>query len=151
MKSYCRLYYRIPFSETDAMAIVHHSNHARYLERGRIELLRLCGLEYSNLMNRGMQYPVLELQTSFKKPLKFDEVILIETTIAEASRTRLAFSYKIFTVPELEKPSLSQEEFVGTPSVMGMTSHCCVNSEGRPIPAQPDVLARLTELQGAGS
>ena len=70
MKTLCRLYYRIPFSETDAMSIVHHSNHAKYLERGRIEFLRLAGLDYASMIKRGMQYPVLELRTTFQNPLE---------------------------------------------------------------------------------
>ncbi len=77
------------------MGIVHHSNHARYLERGRIEFLRLADLNYAELIKQGMQYPVLELRTIFKKPLVFDEVILIETSIASLSKTRLSFFYNI--------------------------------------------------------
>lgn len=149
MTTYCRLYYRVPFSETDAMAIVHHSNHARYLERGRIEFLRLAGMDYASLMKRGMQYPVLEIHTEFKKPLSFDEVLLIETAISDVSRARLSFSYKIFSAKELLPPSLTTEAFTGvSPSVLGETGHCCVNPHGRPIPAEPDLVARLVELWG---
>ncbi len=149
MTSYCRLYYRIPFSETDAMGIVHHSNHARYLERGRIEFLRLAGLDYTTMMKRGMQYPVLEVRTIFKKPLVFDEVILIETAISRTTRTRLNFAYKIYSAKELLAPSLATEPFSGVaPSVLGETFHCCVNPQGRPVEAEADVVARLTELWG---
>jgi len=149
VSTHCRLYYRIPFSETDAMAIVHHSNHARYLERGRVEFLRLAGLDYASMMKRGMQYPVLEVRTIFKKPLVFDEVILIETTIAKVMRTRLNFTYKIFSAKELLAPALSNESFTGlAPSVLGETYHCCVNPEGRPIEAAADVVGQLTELWG---
>lgn len=133
------------------MAIVHHSNHARYLERGRIEFLRVAGMDYASLMKRGMQYPVLELRTVFKKPLVFDEVILIETAISLVSRTRLNFEYRIFTAPELLAPALTKEAYEGTPSVLGETFHCCVNPQGRPTEAQPDLIARLNELQGGGT
>lgn len=150
MTTYCRLWYRVPFSETDAMAIVHHSNHARYLERGRIEMLRLIGLDYAALMKRGIQYPVLEIRTVFKKPLVFDEVILIETAIERATRTRLDFKYRIFTVPEWHPPTLTTEPFEGAPSVLGETFHCCVNEKGRPMEAAADVVTRLLELQEGG-
>ena len=148
MATFCRLWYRIPFSETDAMAIVHHSNHARYLERGRIEFLRLVGFDYATLMKRGMQYPVLELRTVFKKPLVFDEVILIETAIERATRTRLDFKYKIFSATEWHAPTLSTDPYEGSPSVLGETFHCCVNEKGRPVEAAPDLVARFLELQG---
>ncbi len=130
------------------MAVVHHSNHARYLERGRIEFLRLAGLDYVSLMNRGMQYPVLELNCVFKKPLVFDQVILLETEIASVSRTRLSFSYKIFPVNELAQPLLTLTPFAGIPSVLAETSHCCVNLQGRPVAADADVSARLMKLYG---
>lgn len=147
-KHWGRLYYRIPFSETDAMGIVHHSNHARYLERGRVEFLRLAGLSYSELMNRGIQYPVLELKTTFKKPLVFDQVILIETCIATVSRARLDFSYKIFPADELGPSCLSETAIEGMPSVLGETLHCCINDKGRPAGVAPDVFERLTQLFG---
>jgi YbgC/YbaW family acyl-CoA thioester hydrolase len=145
---HCRLYYRIPFSETDAMAIVHHSNHARYLERGRVEFLRLAGLDYSGLIRRGIQYPVLELKCEFKKPLVFDQVILIETRIASVTRTRLGFSYRIFSSEELVQPHLAEEPAPGAPSALAETFHCCVNALGRPIEAEKDVVERLMNLSG---
>jgi acyl-CoA thioester hydrolase len=146
--TFCRLYYRIPFSETDAMKIVHHSNHARYLERGRVEFLRLSGLDYASIMKRGFHYPLLEIRTQFKKPLVFDEIILIETTIGEVSRARLDFQYKIYSVPELLAPSITTDAFTGKPSVLGETFHCCVNDAGRPVGAEPDIVLRLNQLWG---
>lgn len=149
MKTYCRLYYRIPFSETDAMAIVHHSNHARYLERGRVEFLRLAELNYADLVKRGVQYPVLEISTQFKKPLVFDDVILIETWVTNVTRTRLAFGYNIFAVGgEVKESALTTEPFAGKPSATGLTAHCSVNAQGRPIEAPPEVLERLQNVFG---
>lgn len=149
MTTFCRLYYRIPFSETDAMKIVHHSNHARYLERGRVEFLRLSGLDYAGIMKRGLHYPLVEIRTQFKKPLVFDEIILIETAIGEVSRARLDFQYKIYSVPELLAPAISSEAYSeGKPSVLGETFHCCVNDAGRPVAAEADIIARLQELWG---
>src|ERR1700733_3764095 len=106
MSTFCRLYYRVPFSEIDAMNIVHHSNHARYLERGRIEFLRLVDLDYVGIMKRGMHYPLTEMQLEFKKPLYFDNVLLVETSVSLLTRVRLNFAYKIYTVPELQLPTL---------------------------------------------
>lgn len=148
-KTYCRLYYRIPFSETDAMKIVHHSNHARYLERGRIEFLRLVDLGYEGIMKRGMHFPVTELNIQYKKPLVFDEVILIETEISRLTRVRLNFGYKVYSVSELAQPTLSHEPYAGgKPSFTGESFHCCVNDEGRPIEAAPDIYERMQKLFG---
>lgn len=146
MKTYCRLYYRIPFSETDAMKIVHHSNHARYLERGRIEFLRLVGYDYAEVMKRGLHFPVTELNIEYKKPLVFDQVILIETAVSLLTRVRLNFAYKVYPVAELAAPSLSTEPFQGKPSFLGESFHCCVNDDGRPVEAGPEFHQRMLQL-----
>ena len=147
-KTYCRLFYRIPFSETDAMKIVHHTNHARYMERGRIEFLRLVGLNYVEIMKRGLHFPVTEMNIEYKKPLVFDEIIMIETHISLLTRVRLNFGYKVYSVSELAQPHLSTEAFDGKPSFLGESFHCCVNDEGRPVEAGPDLHKILLPLFG---
>lgn len=131
---YCRLSYQIPFSETDAMAIVHHSNHAKYLERGRVEFLRLINLSYLELTKRGFHFPVTELNVRFRKPIVFDDIILVETKIFSLTRTRLSFSYKIFKGNALERSSLSAAAIEARELVSGFTEHCCVDNDGRPQP-----------------
>ncbi len=146
--TFCRLYYRIPFSETDAMKIVHHTNHARYLERGRIEFLRLVGLDYVEIMKRGLHFPVTEMNIEFKKPLVFDEIIMIETRISKLTRVRLNFGYKVYSVAELAPATLSNIPFEGKPSFLGETFHCCVNNEGRPVEAAPEFHQKMQTLLG---
>src|SRR5690606_33060776 len=131
MKRHCWLTYRVPFSETDAMAIVHHSNHPRYMERGRVELLRLTGLTYTEIVKKGLNFPLTELKVSYKKPLVFDDVILVETTLTEITKTRLSFAYRIFPGAELTPSKISDRPFEGVPAVLGETFHCCVNEKGR--------------------
>lgn len=133
MKNICRLTYRIPFSETDAMGIVHHSNHARYFERGRVELLRLIELNYTDIVKQGLHFPLTDLSVSFKKPLVFDDIILIETSVEKTTRMRVNFQYKIFTGQSLEAPALADSAQAGPPAVFGTTFHCCVNEKGRPV------------------
>lgn len=148
MKRYCRLTYRVPFSETDAMGIVHHSNHARYMERGRVEFLRLVGPGYTEVVKRGFHFPLTDMKISFKQPLKFDDVILIETEVSDLSRVRLNFSYRIFTGAELGPSSLSSEAWPGTPAVIGETFHCCTNEAGKPVKISEDIHNMLTGNEG---
>lgn len=151
MKTFCRLYYRVPFSETDAMGIVHHSNHARYLERGRVEFLRQIGMPYSEVVKAGFHFPLTEMKVEFKRPLVFDEVILIETEIGKLSRTRLNFTYRIFQVSELALPSLSHEDFPERAKVLGETFHCCTNMQNRPVEMGPELFATLSGVYGGQS
>lgn len=133
MKKYCRLTYRIPFSETDAMGIVHHSNHPRYFERGRVEFLRLIDLNYTEIVKQGFHFPLTDLRVSYKKPLVFDDIITIETAISDLSRVRMSFEYRIFTGSELAVPMLADAPLEGVAAVTGETAHCCTNTNGRPV------------------
>ncbi len=147
MKTFCRLGYRVPFSETDAMGIVHHSNHPRYLERGRIEFLRLAGHDYAAMSKRGLHFPVIELKVQYKKALEFDSNVLIETSLLEISRFRLSFSYKIFGNMEQAIPILTSAQISGiAPSVLGESFHCCVNAEGRPVEIEATLLRQFEKL-----
>ena len=149
MKSFCRLYYRIPFSETDAMGIVHHSNHARYLERGRVEFLRLAGLGYTKVIEKGYHFPLTDIRISYKKPLAFDEVICIETALTEISKLRLTFAYRIHTAPELLPATLASAPLDGRPSVEGETFHCAVNLQNKPAKITEELFETLSQLRGS--
>lgn len=138
--------YRVPFSEVDAMGIVHHSNYARYFERGRVDFLRQMGMPYSEVMKRGLHIPLTDLETTFRKPVKFDDVVLVETRLSELSKARLDFSYRLFVVSE-EKPSwVERAPFEGAVHTLGVTHHCVVNDAGRPQPIPADLHSMLSGL-----
>lgn len=149
VNTYCRLYYRVPFSETDAMGIVHHSNHARYMERGRVEFLRLAGLDYTKVIERGFHFPLTDIRVSFKRPLVFDEIVCIETALTDLSKVRLTFAYRFHTASELLAPALHTETLSGKPSVEGETFHCAVNLQNRPAKISEDLYEQLAKIRGS--
>lgn len=140
--------YETPFSETDAMGVIHHSNHPKYFERGRIQLLKDLDVSYRKLADKGIHYPVLELQCTYKDVIKFDEVILVESRITEVTRTRLNFAYRIYTVEKMEPPRVYDQPFSGRkPKATGISRHCCIDDRGRPIKIDDELLANLTKAQ----
>lgn len=68
---------RVTFYETDAMAVVHHSNYVRYLEEARVEWMRQSGLLAHHAPQGDFVFAVHELSVSYKRPLKFDDQIEI--------------------------------------------------------------------------
>lgn len=64
---------RVTFYETDAMAVVHHSNYVRYLEDARVEWMRQSGLLAHHAPQGEFVFAVHELSVSYKRPLKFDD------------------------------------------------------------------------------
>ena len=146
--TYARLYYRVPFSETDAMGIVHHANHPLYLERGRVDFLRLAGMPYTAVMKEGFHFPVTEMKLCYKRPLKFDDIVIVETSITELTKVRLNFAYRLFVGTQEHPSQLHNEAIEGTPSVVGETFHCAVNDAGRPVPMSANILEKLIQLKG---
>ncbi|SNZ15183.1 acyl-CoA thioesterase [Hydrogenobacter hydrogenophilus] len=101
---------RVQFYETDAQGIVHHSNYFRYFEEARGDLLRTLGLPYSKLREEGYEVVLLSAFCEFKKPLFYDEEILIKISLSYIDRFTFSFDYQVFVEEELR--------------AVGNTKHC---------------------------
>lgn len=88
---------RVRYGETDQMGVVYHGNYATYCEVARVEFFRQIGLPYKALEDSGIMLPVTELNLKFFRPAFYDELLKIETSIAEIpTGARLKFVYKIY-------------------------------------------------------
>jgi len=87
--------FRVRFCETDLMGIVHHASYLVYFEVGRVEWLRKRGVTYSDWANRGVHLPVVDAQLAYRAPSRFDDLLEVETTLAELRTVSLKFSYRI--------------------------------------------------------
>jgi len=86
---------KVRFVETDMMGVAHHSNHFRWFEMGRVEYLRQAGISLIDLMNEGIVFPITHVECQYRASAKFDDYILIETTMTEVSPVKMVFTYKI--------------------------------------------------------
>lgn len=86
---------KVRFVETDMMGVVHHANYFRWFEMGRVETLRQAGILLLELMDEGIVFPISEASCQYRASAKFDDVILIETTLAELSPVKMIFIYEI--------------------------------------------------------
>lgn len=87
--------FRVKYYETDKMQYVHHSNYAKYFETARIEWLRAIGISYKNMEDEGVMLPVVNLNTNFKKPAKYDDELTITTTLKQTPDVKIIFIYKV--------------------------------------------------------
>ncbi len=87
--------HHVNFYDTDAMAVVHHSNYIRWFEIGRVEYLRSIGITLGELMDDGFVFPITDVQAKYVSPGKFDDVVLIETTATALTKAKMAFDYRI--------------------------------------------------------
>lgn len=86
---------RVRYKETDQMAIAHHSNYIVWFEIGRTDLCREAGFPYRDIEERGLILVVTEVVCRFRAPYRYDDEIVIRTTIAEAASRMMKFAYEL--------------------------------------------------------
>ncbi len=88
--------HRVRYREADPMGIVYHTHYLDYFEVARTEALRDVGLPYKSLEDGGVFMPVVDLALSYKRPAKYDDLLVIRTqmTMSE-SATRVTFDYEV--------------------------------------------------------
>jgi len=92
-----KTFLRPRYADTDQMGIVHHAKYFEYFEIARTELLRSLGLPYAQLENEGYLLPLIDCYAKFIRPIKYDQLIRIETTLENFKGARIHLSYKIFS------------------------------------------------------
>jgi acyl-CoA thioester hydrolase len=87
---------RVRYVETDQMGIVNNAHYPTYYEIGRTELFRALGISYSELEKQGVMLPVAETWIKYHTPAYYDDLLTIETFIAEMPASRIKFEYHIY-------------------------------------------------------
>lgn len=86
---------RVRYADTDKMQFVYNGKYLEYFEVGRTELLRSCGLAYSEVENHGYQLPLLEAGLKYHSPGRYDDILLIEASVKELYSAKVHIEYKI--------------------------------------------------------
>ena len=128
-----RTTYRVIYGDTDNMGQAYYGNYFRWFEIGRSEMFRSLGLPYKAVEDNGIFLPVAESHCKYEVPAKYDDILVIETSLDDKFRASLKFDYKIY------------REDGQTLIARGYTKHPCVNREGkvvRPPKFLKDVIAK---------
>ena len=112
---------KVRFVETDMMGVVHHSNYFRWFEMGRVEYLRQAGISLNDLMGQNIVFPITDVSCQYRASARFDDYILIETTMAELSKVKMVFTYRVV------------REANGELLATGRTQNVFTSAEGRII------------------
>ena len=104
---------RVWYKHTDQMAICHHSNYICYYEAARSELLRELGMSFAEVERRGIMMPILEVQSKYRKPAYFDELLTVRIILREKPAARINFFYEIYNERgELINTGMTQLGFI---------------------------------------
>lgn len=83
------------YAETDQMGIIHHSNYPVWFEAGRTDLLKKLGVSNTEIEEKGVLLPLYAMNCQFKVPAKYEDEIMVITSLKQVSRVRLCFSYEV--------------------------------------------------------
>ena len=122
---------RVTYAETDAMGIVYYANYLRWLEVGRTELMRSLGIAYKEMEARGAFLPVSEVYCKYHASARYDDILIIETTVDFLRRASIQFSYRILRKSD------------GTLLITGSTLHAFVDREGKIVKVPSALRAKL--------
>ncbi len=100
---------RVRYAETDQMGVVYYANFFIWFEIGRVELLRQLGFQYKEMETEDdCHIPVVEATCRYKSPARYDDELLLETTVLALRRTVIKFGYRLLR-PENEALTLLAE------------------------------------------
>jgi acyl-CoA thioester hydrolase len=116
-----RTKYRVIYGDTDNMGQVYYGNYFRWFEIGRSEMFRALGLPYKTVEDNGIFLPVSETHCKYSTPAKYDDIIVIETTLDTSVKGGVKFDYTIYA------------EDGETLIAKGYTKHACMNTDGKVV------------------
>ena len=86
---------RIYYEDTDFSGYVYHAAYLKFFERGRTEFLRDLGIHHFELIEHGIAFAVRKMEIDFLGAAKIDDLLTVETKVAEATPVRLVLEQTI--------------------------------------------------------
>ena len=94
-----RLLARVYYADTDFSGVVYHARYLEFLERGRTDFLRLKGVHHTALEEGQLGEPIVwivrRMEIDFRLPARIDDMLVIETSVTEASGARVTMQQRI--------------------------------------------------------
>ena len=86
---------RVYYEDTDFSGNVYHAAYLHFFERARTEFLRAEGIHHSELAKDGIAFAVRSMQIEFERAAHIDDLLTVETTLAEISGAKLVLDQAI--------------------------------------------------------
>ena len=88
----CRVYWE----DTDAGGVVYYANYLKFMERCRTEWLRALGIDQWRLREeRGVQFAVVDLRISYRKPALLEDEIGVTATLERLGGATIDFTQTV--------------------------------------------------------
>ena len=121
---------RVYYEDTDLAGIVYYANYLKFIERGRSEWVRGCGVDQGALKaDQGIVFAVRKVDAEFLKPAKFDDLLQVTTDLVALGGASITLSQEVWR----------GEERLFTAQVVLV----CLRDTGKPARLSPHIRAAL--------
>lgn len=87
---------RVYYEDTDLAGIVYYANYLKFIERARSEWVRGLGIDQAKLRTeQGLVFAVRRIEADYLRPALFDDVLTVQTTLADHSGARLVLDQAV--------------------------------------------------------
>ena len=88
---------RVYYEDTDFSGVVYHARYLHFFERGRTEAMRAAGGSHRAMFDaeEPLAFTVTDLSVRYRRPARVDEMLSVETTLAEMRGARLIFEQAV--------------------------------------------------------
>jgi acyl-CoA thioester hydrolase len=83
------------YSDSDQMGVVYHANYLSFFELGRTHFLQAHGIDYYEIEEMGIVFPVREVNCTYLKSIRLGETLYLETAIETMSKVKISFSHRL--------------------------------------------------------
>ncbi len=126
-----RVSYRVIYGDTDQMGVSYYANYLKWVEMGRNDFMRKIGTPYTSVEKSGLMFPVIEVSCRYHHPARYDDEVVIETSLTDLAPVSLTFSYRLLREGD--------DQLLAT----GWTKHACVDREGQITKMLPDMQEKM--------
>ena len=92
----CKTEVLVRFNEADPLGIVWHGHYIRYFEDGREDFGKQFGIGYLDFYRNGLVIPVVNVDCSFKKSLRYGDTVIVETSFIPCDAAKIQFNYRLY-------------------------------------------------------
>ncbi|BCO07836.1 hypothetical protein GF1_02120 [Desulfolithobacter dissulfuricans] len=125
--------YRVIYGDTDAGGVMYNANYLRLFEIGRTEMMRAWAMPYSEIEQAGFILPVTESYLRYKAPARYDDLLIIATSLVELKKVSCRFTYRVSCRRDDREILL----------VKGFTNHACITRQGKLTPFPPEIRDKI--------
>ncbi len=89
-------FHRVLYADTDAMGVMYYANYLRVYEAARGDFIRKLGLSLSEMEQKGIICPAINVNIEYHKFAKFDQEVKVISTVKELPLVKLEFIQEMY-------------------------------------------------------